>query len=156
VNTSFKRALLTSLTLLPLASTAEEVEHHAVWLASGFATYHFQTDQNLRNENRGIGLEYRYSAHSSMALGRFNNSDWQTTRYLSWQYQHFTWGGAKFGAAIGLFDGYPKVNNSGWFVAAIPALSFEYQRLGANLIAVPTYRDKLHGAVSLQVKFKLL
>ncbi len=127
-----------------------------LWLASGFISYHFQTDKQLRNDNAGLGLEYRYSPNSAIAVGRFNNSDWQTTRYLAWQYQPIKLGPINFGAAIGLFDGYPKVNKSGWFVAVIPALSLTHKRFGANLAVVPTYRDKLHGSISLQLKFKLL
>ena len=129
---------------------------HELWLTSGFATYHFQTDQHLRNDNAGAGLEYRYSPNHAVSVGRFNNSDWQTTRYAAVLYQPIKWGKVNFGAVIGLFDGYPKVNNSGWFIAAIPAASLEYKRIGANLAIVPTYHDKLHGSVSLQLKFKLL
>lgn len=129
---------------------------HELWLATGFATYHFQTDQHLRNDNAGAGLEYRFSSNSAISTGRFNNSDWQTTRYLAWQYQPIRLGIARLGAVIGLFDGYPKVNNSGWFVAVIPAVSMEYKRIGANLAVVPTYHDRLHGSVSLQIKLKLI
>lgn len=149
------KVLLVFLALLPPVAHADTTPAHQLWLTTGFATYHFQTDQHLRNDNAGVGLEYRYSANSAVATGRFNNSDWQITRYLAWQYQPVKLGITNWGAAIGLFDGYPKVNNSGWFVAVIPAVSIEHQRLGANLAVVPTFRDKLHGAVSLQLKFKL-
>ncbi|NOT83013.1 MAG: hypothetical protein HOP01_09915 [Gallionella sp.] len=142
--------------LFPVTSHANETLAPELWLTTGFATYHFQTDQHLRNDNAGVGLEYRLSLNSKLAAGKFNNSDWQTTRYAAWQYQPIALGMAKLGVAIGLFNGYPKVNNSGWFIAAIPAATFECQRIGINLVAVPTYRDKLHGAVSLQLKLKLL
>lgn len=159
-----KTALFISLILLPLLAHAEgftsykapnENPTHELWLASGFVSYHFQSDQHLRNDNAGMGLEYRYSSNSAIAAGSFNNSDWQTTRYLAWQYQPVKLGIARLGAVVGLFDGYPKVNNSGWFIAVIPAVSVEYKRLGANMAVVPTFKDKLHGAVSLQIKFKL-
>jgi hypothetical protein len=127
-----------------------------IWVTAGFHTYHFQTDQHLRNDNPGVGLEYRYSSNGGIAAGIFNNSDWQVTRYAAWQYQPIQSGKAKVGVVVGLFDGYPKVRNGGWFPAVIPAATFEYQRIGANLVVVPTYRDKLHGAVSLQFKFKIL
>mgnify|MGYP001300201669 FL=1 len=140
---------------ISLIAQAEEKLKPELWVATGFATYHFQTDQQLRNENTGIGFEYRDSDYSAIAAGKFNNSDWQMTRYLTWQYQPVKLGKVNLGAAIGLFDGYPKVNNSGWFVAAIPAASIEYKRFGANMAIVPTYRDRLHGSISLQLKFKL-
>lgn len=128
---------------------------HELWLTTGFVSYHFQTDQHLRNDNAGAGLEYRYSSNSAIAAGRFNNSDWQTTRYAALFYQPVKWRKASLGGVIGLFDGYPRMNNGGWFIAVIPAISIEYQRLGANLAVIPTFHNKLHGALSLQFKFKL-
>jgi len=47
------------------------------------------------------------------------------------------------------------MQNGGWFVAAIPMLSLEYQRVGVNLAIVPSYQNRLHGALSLQLKVKL-
>lgn len=151
-----KSLLLSILICLSCTAHADATSTHALWLTTGFASYHFQTDQHLRNDNAGVGLEYRYSSKHAVAVGHFNNSDWQTTRYAAVFYQPVQWGKVNLGAAIGLFDGYPKVNNSGWFIAAIPAASVEYQRLGVNVAAVPTYHNKLHGSVSLQLKFKLL
>ena len=56
---------------------------------------------------------------------------------------------------IGGFSGYPKMHDGGWFLAAIPVISVEYQRFGVNFAIVPTYKERLHGALSVQLKFKL-
>ena len=45
--------------------------------------------------------------------------------------------------------------DGGWFIAVIPAASFEYKNVGANLMFVPSYKDRLYGAISLQLKFRV-
>ena len=54
-----------------------------------------------------------------------------------------------------LFNGYSMAFNGGWFLAAIPAASVEYRRFGVNLTIVPSYKDRLYGAVSIQFKLKI-
>ena len=61
----------------------------------------------------------------------------------------------KLGAVVGAFDGYPKMRDGGWFPALIPAATFEYKRVGVNVAIVPTYKDRLHGGISVQLKFKV-
>ncbi len=56
---------------------------------------------------------------------------------------------------VGGFDGYPKMNNGGWFLSAIPVASVEFKRIGMNIAVVPTLKNKLYGAVSFQLKLKL-
>lgn len=152
--------LMGALALHPGIAQAETIatnsSENTLWFASGFTSYHFQTDQHLRNDNLGAGLEYRYSNNSSVMAGRFNNSDWQVTRYAAWLYQPLSVGYARLGFAVGVFDGYPKINNGRNFAAVVPLLGVEYKNLGANMTFVPTFHNRLHGSVSLQVKFKLL
>jgi hypothetical protein len=62
----------------------------------------------------------------------------------------------RFGAVVGGFNGYPKMHEGGWFLAAIPVASFEYRRIGVNLAFVPSYKDRLYGALSVQLKVKIL
>ena len=59
------------------------------------------------------------------------------------------------GAVIGGFNGYPTTNNGGWFAAALPALTWEGDLIGANVFVIPTTGDQVHGAISLQVKLKI-
>ncbi len=59
------------------------------------------------------------------------------------------------GAVAGGFNGYPKMRDGGWFLAAIPTATIEYERVGINIAVVPTYKDRLHGGISVQLKFKL-
>lgn len=126
-----------------------------LWLNPGFYSYHFQKNKGLNDSNFGLGGEYRYSTVSSVALGVFDNSDRQTSRYAGWYWQPLGVGAARFGAVVGAIDGYPKMQNGGWFLAVIPTASIEYKNIGANLMFVPSYKDRLYGAISLQLKLKV-
>lgn len=137
------------------AQQADSTERNELWLDTGFATYHFQSDKDLNGRNPGIGVEYKFSETMAVTAGRFFNSDRQHSRYAGLYYQPWNIGGVRLGAVVGGFDGYPKMREGGWFLAAIPAATFEYKRVGVNVAVVPTYKDRLHGGISVQLKFKL-
>jgi hypothetical protein len=126
-----------------------------LWLNPGFYSYHFQNEKELNNSNFGLGGEFRYSTVSSLTLGVFENSDRQTSHYAGWYWQPVGVGPVRVGAVFGAIDGYPKMLNGGWFFAAIPAASIEYRYFGANLLFMPSYKDKLYGAISLQLKLRV-
>jgi hypothetical protein len=138
-----------------IAQEADTSRRNELWLDTGFATYHFQSDKDLNGKNPGIGVEYKFSDTMAVTAGRFFNSDRQHSRYAGLYYQPWTLGGVRLGAVVGGFDGYPKMREGGWFLAAIPAATFEYKRVGVNVAVVPTYKDRLHGGISVQLKFKL-
>jgi hypothetical protein len=126
-----------------------------LWINPGMVSYHFQKDQNLNNGNWGAGLEYRFNAVASLTAGRFYNSDRDYSNYAGMYYQPIAIGPIKIGAVFGGFNGYPATNNGGWFAAALPALTWEGDWVGANLFIIPTVADHVHGAISLQVKLKI-
>ncbi len=149
-------ALALTLFACPAARSEDApARSKALWLDTGFATYHFQSDKDLNGRNPGIGVEYRISDSSSVTAGRFFNSDRRHSRYAGMYYQPWTVHGVKLGVVAGGFDGYPRMRDGGWFLAAIPVATIEYQRVGVNLAVVPTYKNRLHGGVSVQFKFKL-
>lgn len=125
------------------------------WLNAGFYSYHFKRDKGLNGSNPGIGAEYRFSTVASATAGRFYNSDRDYSNYAGVYYQPFALGPFRLGAVAGAFNGYPKMQNGGWFLAAIPTLSYEYKSVGLNLAFVPNYKDRLYGALSFQLKVKL-
>jgi len=125
------------------------------WINPGMYSYHFQKDQNLNNNNWGVGLEYRFNSIASATIGNFKNSDNGHSSYAGIYYQPIAIGWLKLGVVAGGFNGYQSTNNGGWFPAVLPALTFEEGRLGANLFFIPTVGDKVHGAISLQLKIKL-
>ena len=126
-----------------------------LWINPGMVSYHFQKDQNLNNGNWGAGLEYRFNTVASLTAGRFYNSDRDYSNYAGVYYQPIALGPIKVGAVLGGFNGYPTSNNGGWFAAALPALTWEGNWVGANVFLIPTIGDRVHGAISLQLKLKV-
>jgi hypothetical protein len=126
------------------------------WLDTGFATAHFDSDKDLNGANKGLGAEYRWSGTMAATVGRFYNSDRQWSNYAGVIWQPYAVGPVRVGLAVAAFDGYPNMRDGGWFPAAIPTLTYEYKRVGLNVGIIPTYKDRLYGGVSFQLKFKLL
>lgn len=126
-----------------------------VWIDSGFLSYHWDRDRHLNNDNYGLGAEYRFSTVSSITVGRFYNSDRAYSNYAGVYYQPIALGPLRLGAVFGGFNGYPHMKNGGWFLAAVPMVSAEWQRVGFNLAFVPSLQNRLYGAVSLQIKVKV-
>lgn len=125
------------------------------WVDSGFATLHFDQNKNLNGGNRGLGAEYRFSGTLAAAAGRFVNSDRAYSNYAGVIWQPYALGPLRLGAAIAGFDGYPRMRDGGWFPAVIPTFTYEYERLGVNVGVIPTYKDRLYGGISVQLKIKL-
>jgi hypothetical protein len=126
-----------------------------VWVNPGFYSYHLQRDKGFNNVNTGLGFEAPLSSTYSATAGFFHNSDRETSRYVGLYAMPVQIGAFKAGAAIGAFDGYPKMRDGGWFPAVIPTVAFEGSHLGLNVSFIPTVGDKLHGAVTFQLKYKI-
>lgn len=158
---SFKLLVLIILSAFSFKSDAEffsSVESRPaseLWLNPGMFTYHFQRNKGLNERNLGPGVEYRYSTTSSVTLGEYNNSDRRTSHYAGWYWQPIALGPVRLGGVLGAIDGYPRMRSGDWFPAIIPTTSIEYGNFGANLFVIPSYQDKVYGAISLQLKFKV-
>lgn len=126
-----------------------------IWLNAGMYSYHFQKDKGLNNSNPGLGIEYRFSNVASFTAGTFYNSDRRTSHYVGVYWQPVAVGPVRIGAAVGGFDGYPRMYDGGWFAALIPTASVDYKRVGLNLFIIPTYKDRLYGALSFQLKVRV-
>jgi hypothetical protein len=125
------------------------------WLDSGFATYHFNRGKDLNGANWGLGAEVRFSGTMAATAGRFKNSDREYSSYAGVIWQPWALGPARVGAAIAAFNGYPHMRDGGWFPALIPTLTWESARVGVNVGVIPSYKDRLYGGVSVQLKIKL-
>lgn len=125
-----------------------------LWVNPGFYSAHFDTHRGLRNANPGLGLEYRIDDAWSATAGRYLNSDDTYSNYIGAYYQPWRLGSVKLGAAGGLFSGYPKAFNGGWFPAVLPTASWESRHWGLNVAIVPALKDRLYGALSVQLKFR--
>ena len=124
-----------------------------LWLNPGMISYHFQNGYN--NDNWGFGAEYRFANVASVTAGRFYNSDRAYSNYAGVYWQPIGIGPFNVGLVAGGFNGYPQTNNGGWFAAALPAITYEGKWIGGNLFVIPTMGDRVHGALSLQLKLKV-
>jgi hypothetical protein len=127
-----------------------------LWLNPGMYSYHYDKSQSFNNNNLGFGFEYRYSSVSSVTVGTFKNSDSTQSNYAGIYWQPLALGPVNLGVVAGGFNGYQSSNNGGWFPAIFPAVTIEGKWLGANLFFIPTVGDKVHGALSLQLKVKVM
>jgi hypothetical protein len=125
-----------------------------LWLNPGMYSHHFK--RGFNDNNYGFGAEYRFSTVASVTAGRFHNSDAKSSDYAGLYYQPYAIGPVRLGFVVGGFNGYPKMHDRGWFLAAIPMLSYEYRHVGLNVGIIPPYKDKLYGAISFQFKLKVL
>ena len=147
---------LLALVLLTAAGLARaDLDSSRLWLNAGFYSAHFDTDKGLRNANPGLGFEYKLDDRWSATAGRFINSDNAHSSYIGAYYQPWTVAGARLGVVGGAFNGYPKAFNGGWFPAILPVASWEGRRFGLNVALVPPLKDRLYGAVSFQLKFRI-
>ena len=149
------KALLALALLVSAPLVHAEFEANRLWLNAGFYSAHFDTNKGLRNANPGLGFEYKLDDSWSATAGRFINSDNAHSSYIGAYYQPWTVAGAKLGVVGGAFNGYPKAFHGGWFPAVIPVATWEGQHVGLNVALVPPLKDRLYGAVSFQLKFRL-
>jgi hypothetical protein len=149
------KPLLALVLLLSAGLAQAEFDTSRLWVNAGFYSAHFDTGKSLRNANPGLGAEYKLNQRWSATAGSFINSDNAHSSYLGAYYQPWTLAGVKLGVVGGAFNGYPKAFNGGWFPALIPVASWEGQRIGLNLALVPPLQDRLYGALSFQLKFRL-
>jgi hypothetical protein len=156
-----RRLILALAALCPLAqggdyfTRIEPAPAREFWLASGFGTLHFNRDMGLSGSNVGIGAEYRLRSDVALTAGHFRNSDRESSSYLGALWQPVALGPVRLGAVVAGFNGYPRMRDGGWFPAVIPVATVEYKRVGMNIGFVPSYKDRLYGGVSVQLKVRL-
>ena len=138
-----------------LFTSIDPAPRSEVWIDSGFLTAHFDRDKGLNGENHGLGAEYRFSGTVAAVAGRFYNSDRAYSNYAGAIWQPWAIGPVRIGAAFAAFNGYPHMRDGGWFPAVVPTATVEYGRVGLNIGVVPSYKDRLYGGVSVQLKFRL-
>ena len=122
-------------------------------------SYHFDRTKDLREDNVGFGAEVVLHDDHSLLAGSIINSDRRRSRYgaYHWRPLHWRIAGLRVsaGLAVGVFDGYPRYRDGGRFVAPLPLLALEGDRMGANIAIIPTLGNRLNGAVAIQFKLKI-
>lgn len=135
----------------PSASVAHPAE---IWLNVGGFSRHFDRSKHHNERNFGIGVEWRTSPELSYMAGVYDNSVGKHSQYLAANWQPWSLGPVKLGAAVGLMNGYPAMKRGGTFFAALPMASIEGRRFGVNLGLIPSMKD-VDGAVMLQFKLRV-
>lgn len=142
----------------PLSSHADDLSPQ-VWISPGIYSWHFDRGKDLRDDNPGVGLEAALRQEHVLLAGTFINSRRTRSRYAGylWRPLHWSTGEWTLGAGISIvaFDGYSNYRDGGWFLAPLPVLSVEWKYLGANLGVVPTLKDRVDGALSVQFKLRV-
>lgn len=130
-----------------------------IWLNPGVYSLHFDRSKNLRDDNVGLGIEVALAPDHSVMAGSFINSNRARSRYAAyaWRPLHAQYAGLDLdaGVVVGAFDGYPNYKGGGWFVAPLPLVSVEGKRFGVNLSVIPTLKNRVDGALSIQFKLRV-
>jgi hypothetical protein len=155
----FLRTALLHLAVLSSAHAEEARTSPQVWINPGFVSWHFDRGKDFREDNWGVGVEVVLVPEHAVMAGTFINSDGEHTRYVAYQWRPLRWRpygvDVSAGIALGAFDGYPRVNDGGWFAAPLPLLAVEGRYFGVNFTVVPTIQDKVHGAFVIQIKLRV-
>ena len=141
------------------ADAAAEEFSPRVWISPGIYSQHFDRSKHLRNDNPGLSVEVALARDHALIGGSYINSNRARTHYGAYEWRPLHWRVAGLdvgaGVALGAFDGYPNYRNGGWFVAPLPVLAVEGRRFGVNLSVIPTIRNRLDGALAVQVKLRV-
>ena len=150
-------ALAVPATFAESATTTMDLEPPStsqLWLNVGGFSRHFDRNRGFNEHNLGLGIEYRTSPSLSYMAGSYYNSVRKNTTYAAVNWQPWSVGSLKVGAAIGLMNGYPAMNSGGHFFAVLPVVSYEGRRFGVNLGLIPSIKN-IDGAVILQFKVRI-
>jgi hypothetical protein len=142
---------------LSCAGAVAQERSPQIWLNAGLLSYHFDRSKNYNETNLGLGAEALLAPDHAVMAGFYKNSEREHSRYLGYQWRPLHWqpGGVRVSAGVGIsaIDGYPTMSNRGWFLAPMPMLAIEGEKLGANLIIVPNVKHG--GAVAVQLKLRV-
>jgi hypothetical protein len=145
--------------VLSSAQAAEPDFAPQVWLNPGIYSHHFDRSKDFRENNVGLGAEVLFAPDHMLLAGSFINSERSRTHYGAYQWRPLHWQpyGVNVSAGIigGVFDGYPRYRDGGWFLAGMPMLAIEGKRVGLNLSVIPTMKDRLDGAIAIQIKIRV-
>jgi hypothetical protein len=150
------RTWLAAVLAAPAMALAQEAPPIKVWLNPGFFTHHFR-HCDFRQDNYGPGVEVAFTPPHGLLAGSFINSDRERSRYAAytWRPWRTQAGGFDLAAGIvaGLIDGYSSTNAGDWFPAIAPAVSLEYDFIGANVVFIP--HPKNGALLVLQLKVRV-
>jgi hypothetical protein len=159
--------ILMSALLLPPAAAAQtppgDNDASHLWLSSGFWSHHTRRADRYQQNNTGAGIEWHGAGawqDFQVNAGHYRNSRNRPSNYLQvgWMPLQLSLPAGfelSGGASVGAVNGYPRMKGGGYFPTFVPALSLQWQRLGMNLVYIPSV-GTVDGAFALQLKVRLL
>lgn len=143
-----KTLVLAAILALVAAPANAQTE---TWLSASVASYHFEEAKEHYNQsNPGLGIEWG-TENARVVAGFYRNSIERQSRALGGALLTDSFlGGFRVGLAAGGVTGYEKSVTA--FV--LPILAFERGQFGANLALIPPVKEKVGGAIGLQIKLK--
>jgi hypothetical protein len=119
----------------------------SLWLTSGFWSRHNQqAHYHYRQDNVGIGLSYELPYDLNIMAGTYINSNNGRSDYIAASYLPLHILGVHVGVLGGYDSGYSFAK---FYPPVIPFASYEYSRVGINVIWVPSL------VIAAQLKVKL-
>lgn len=118
-----------------------------LWITSGMWSRHPNEQHYQYNQhNVGIGLAYQRGNYNLVA-GEYDNSLRHHSNYLGIINQPYSLGPVRIGYLAGFVSGYTKT--PAFAPAVAPVLSYEYRKVGINLIVIPSV------VTAIQLKIKV-
>ena len=145
--------------LAALALAAALPAHAEVWGVVNTVSYHsdrscYSCDEGKLNQaNWGAGLEFRRE-DLALQVGGYRNSFGRNTAYLIGMWQPIKSGPASAGAFLGAATGYQNDDRCGSSVCPVAGFMFSitHERVGVNVMVVPSVNPKHTTVFGLQIK----
>jgi hypothetical protein len=122
------------------------------WIASSVTSYHFDRSAGYNERNWGVGIERGIAPDVRLIAGVYRNSLYRESTYAGASWTPFAAGPVRLGVLAGVVDGY-KADHGRFVPIAMPLVTYEIGRAGANLIYLPHYKDD-GGVIGLQLKYR--
>lgn len=155
VSSALRRAAGAFLVCLGSSVQAADAKTGQVWLNAGSISHHFNRDMRFNERNWGLGGEYKFNTTYSVFGGFYRNSMWDTTRYAGLSYTPWQVGQASIGVVGGVADGYKGMNDGKFFPMISPVVSIEGERIGVNIIVIPSVVSNVSNALAVQLKIRI-
>jgi hypothetical protein len=143
-----RRCLLAMLVIVVLMLVLDEPTRADTWGVASVTSWHFDSAGHNQH-NYGVGVEQTVNERWSLMAGEYKNSMYRTSVYAGAVWKPWRLDDFRFGFAGGAVTGYRNHP----VPLLVPTMSWERDRLGANLFFAPHVKDA-PGVLGLQAKFK--
>jgi len=146
---------------IAFAAVCVSASAHELWVTTGFRSHHTGNNGLYNEHNSGLGAEWRFARDWQLNAGHYKNSMSRGSSYLqaAWMPLELALPAQarlRGGASVGAVNGYPAVKDGGWFPTLVPTLALEWQRIGLNLVYIPSIGKRVDGAIALQLKVRAI